>query len=297
MNTKKTAIAAAAVGAVAVMGLAAPSQAADAEHVVRAGDMDLSQTRATGHVDFLEHGLHVWTEGATSTDKAAGYFAIGTEFPTSGSLTWYGTSPAPGAQLMFDADNITGNGNDYNILVGESVYGDNWWLTSGSSADAKTADPSGAENGGNGSEWFGTLEEWKAALPDATPIAGGFSLGSGIKGDGVITEIAYGDDVYTFTSEEEAVPADVTGSHTLEKDNRSVEVVMKSDDRPAGATLGERLVWVIKVDGKRELRNVQQFDDRDIWSRDFRPRSGRHLVEVYMNGDLVDAVQVRTYKK
>ncbi len=53
---------------------------------------------------------------------------------------------------MFDVDGTTGNGNDYNILVGEpTYYGENWWLTNGSSAEAKAADPSGGNDGGNGS--------------------------------------------------------------------------------------------------------------------------------------------------
>ncbi len=298
MSIKKTAIAAAVVGAVATVGLSAPSQAVDGtEHVLRASDVDLSETRATGHVDFLRDGLHVWTEGATSTDKAAGYFAIDSEFPTSAGLTWMGPAPAPGAQLIFDADNIKDNGNDYNMLVGESVYCDVWWLTSISSDDAKAADPSGDQNGGQGSEWFGTLEEWKTALPEATAYAGGFSLGSGMKGDGVITEIRYDDAVYTFTNKEKAVRTDVTGSYDLTTKNRRVKIVMKSDDQPANTTAGKRLRWVVKVDGKVAFRTAQKFDDRDVWARTFRHRSGRHMVQVFMNGDLVDAVQVRTHKK
>ena len=298
MSIKKTAIAAAVVGAVATAGLSAPSQAADGtEHVLRATDVNLSETRATGHVEFMRDGLHVWTESNTSTDKAAGYFAIDAEFPTSAGLTWIGTTPAPGAQLIFDADNITGNGNDYNLLVGESVYGDVWWLTNSSSDKAKAADPSGDQNGGQGSQWFGTLEQWKTALPDATALAGGFSLGSGIKGEGVITEIRYDDVVYFFTNKAETVRADVTGSYELTQKNRQVKIVMTSDEQPANTTVGTRLRWVVKVDGKVAFRTAQKFEDRDVWARTFRHRSGRHMVQVFMNGDLVDAVQVRTNKK
>ena len=71
--------------------------------------------------------------------------------PTSASMDYTNNSGiAPGMQIVFDVDSRR-HGND-NILVGESVYGDNWWLTNSSSADAKAADPSGANNGGNGSE-------------------------------------------------------------------------------------------------------------------------------------------------
>ena len=38
-------------------------------------------------------------------------------------------------QIVFDADGISGNGNDWNILVGETVYGGNWWLSNGSTLD------------------------------------------------------------------------------------------------------------------------------------------------------------------
>ena len=33
---------------------------------------DLTQTRATGHNEITANALRIWTEGATSTDKAAG---------------------------------------------------------------------------------------------------------------------------------------------------------------------------------------------------------------------------------
>ena len=122
----------------------------------------LNDVRSGGHYEFLSEGVHVWTDSNTSQDKVALYFPVTDAFPTTGNVEWFGTTPAPGAQLVFDVDNITGNGNDYNVLVGESVYGANWWLTNGSSAAAKAADPSGAENGGNGSEWFGTLAQWKS---------------------------------------------------------------------------------------------------------------------------------------
>src|SRR5262245_7654822 len=151
-----------AVGALVTTGLllAAPAaHAAGTVKQVREADLvtELNDVRSSGHYDFLAEGVHVKTDDATGQAKVALYFKATGAFPTTGGVEWYGTSPAPGAQLVFDADNITGNGNDYNVLVGESVYGHNWWLTSGSSADAKAADPSGANDGGNGSAWFGTL--------------------------------------------------------------------------------------------------------------------------------------------
>ncbi len=283
-----------AAGSIVLVGLGATTAVADGETVVRPGDLNTTDTRATGHVDFLDNGLHVWTEGATSTDKAAGYFAMGPEFPTSGGITWFGTSPAPGAQLVFDFDNITGNGNDYNLLVGESVYGDNWWLTNGSSAAAKAADPSAEQNGGNGSEWFGTLAQWKAAMPDATVYAGGFSLGSGIKGDGVVADIHFDDNVFTFTGQAAPMVVDVTGDFVATKDGRKAKVVMTSDAQLENTVLGGKLNWKIRVDGDVVFKTAQGFGDEDTWQRKFPKGTGKHIVQVFKDGELVKQLTVHT---
>ena len=51
---------------------------------LRRRDVDVSQTRATGHNDFRPtSGVRVWTEGNTSTDKAAGYFEVDESFDSS----------------------------------------------------------------------------------------------------------------------------------------------------------------------------------------------------------------------
>ena len=52
--------------------------------------------------------------------------------------------------------------------------------------------------GGSGSPWHGTLDQWRAAFPDANVVAFGFSLGSGVQGDGVINAINFAGDRYTF---------------------------------------------------------------------------------------------------
>jgi len=177
---------------------------------VRQGDLikQLSDTRTAGKVTFLKDGLRVTTTDSTSQAKAAEYFPVDGSLPTSASIDWTGTQPQASTQIVFDADGITGNGNDYNILVGEPVYGANFWLTNSSSAIAKAADPSGANNGGNGSAYFGTLAQWKAALPDdARVYADGSSLGSGVKGDGVIESITLGDTEYDFTSDAAPIAA------------------------------------------------------------------------------------------
>ena len=161
---------------------------------------DMSQTRSAGHFKVTPVGLKVWTDDATSNAKVAGYTAPaeGTNLSNIGTpaINWVGTSPAPGLQIVVD---LPGGGPSEGILVGESVYGNNWWLTSGSSAAMKAVDPSGANNGGNGSEWFGTLAEWNTALEGKGWVRSvGFSLGSGVKGEGFIKSLTFHGKKYTF---------------------------------------------------------------------------------------------------
>ncbi|HEX5086244.1 MAG TPA: hypothetical protein VFV89_00435 [Nocardioides sp.] len=238
---------AAGLGLAATALAVSPAQAATVTQV-RAADLvtSLNDVRSAGHYDFLAEGVHVKTDNASSQAKVALYFPVTGALPTTGNVEWYGTSPAPGAQLVFDADNITGNGNDYNVLVGESVYGDNWWLTSSSSATAKAADPSGAENGGNGSEWFGTLAQWKAALPAATVKAGGFSLGSGIQGEGVVRAVNLGDTSYVFTSAAKT-KVSVTANAKRPTVKTGNNVVIKGTATPAGA--GAKVTLELKKNG------------------------------------------------
>jgi hypothetical protein len=305
-----------AVAAVGVAALAPAATAAEPTTVtVRQADLigALSGTRATGHVDFLKDGLHVWTEGSTNTgprtdggagtwntDKAAEYFPVSGPLPTSGSLEWFGTTPAPGAQIVFDVDGITNNGNDYNVLVGEAVYGDTWWLSNSSSAAAKAADPSGANDGGSGSAYFGTLPEWKAALPaEARILAGGFSLGSGVKGDGVLRTATFGGTEYEFTSQAAVVapepPAvvDVTAKATVTKSARKVRVAMVSNELPANTVQGQKVRWRIAVDGRRVARFIQGAGETDVFVARFAKDSGKHVVTVKLGGQVVRTVTVR----
>lgn len=159
-----------------------------------------SDTRATGHYALTLNGLHIWTEGATSTDKVAGYYA--TSFP----LAHLGTETiaqsidytaafglTPGLQLVLDADD---DGTADGILVGEAVYGNAWWLSNSAAHFVKDGAPN--TGGGYGSSWYGTPDEWLGAFPTARILAVGFSLGSGVHGDGVLNSITLGCVQYTF---------------------------------------------------------------------------------------------------
>ena len=152
-----------------------------------------SETRATGHYEFTGNALHVWTEGATSTDKVAFYFPISTSFAGLGEPSLNATVPA-GIQIVTDFD---GDGSADGILVGEAgAYGTDWWLSNSAAQFVKDGAP--LHTGGSGSANHGTLGQWLAAFPSAAPQLGGFSLGSGVKADGLVKSITIGCKVYTF---------------------------------------------------------------------------------------------------
>jgi hypothetical protein len=160
-------------------------------------DHSLSDTRATGHYEVVGTGLHIWTEGATSTDKVAEYVDTQAPLATAGepSLEYTNTAGGlPGFQLVVDFDN---NGTNDGILIGEpSVYGNDWWASNGSAQFVKDGAPS--HTGGFGSANHGTLDQWRSAFPTAQVKAFGFSLGSGVKGDGVLNAINFAGTRYTF---------------------------------------------------------------------------------------------------
>lgn len=150
-------------------------------------------TRTAGHVEYVENGLHVWTDDASSQAKVSEGIAVNFPLHDTGVLdiNWAGTSPAPGINLFvnFGAD---GNGT----LVYESVYGQDLWLTNGSSAAVKANAP--VNGGGNGSQWHGTINQWLEKYPTAQVVGLAYSLGSGVKGDGVINSITAGCATHTF---------------------------------------------------------------------------------------------------
>ena len=161
----------------------------------------LADTRATGHYEVTGTGLRVWTEGATSKDKVAEYVATSTPLAKVGepALDFTNTTGGgvPGAQLVVDYD---GDGSADGILIGEpGVYGNDWWASNGSKQFVKDGAPS--HTGGFGSANHGTLDQWRAAFPNAAVQAFGFSLGSGVKGDGVIEAIAFAGAKYTFVKD------------------------------------------------------------------------------------------------
>ncbi len=182
--------------------VAGPAQAAGATIVVPDDFVQaLSDTRATGDYEVVGTGLRVWTTGATSTDKVAEYVATSTPLAAAAepTLDYTNTTSAgvPGFQLVVDFDGVADTDSTPDgILVGETVYNGDWWLNNAAEPFVKAGAP--VTGGGSGSQWHGTLDQWRTAFPDATVQAFGFSLGSGVKGDGIIEAIEFAGTTYTF---------------------------------------------------------------------------------------------------
>jgi hypothetical protein len=191
------------LGGVLALGLTvlmATPALADSNTIAVPSDFDptLRDTRATGHYELQGTGLRIWTTGSTSTDKVAEYVDTDTRLVDAGAptLNYTNTTKAgvPGFQLVVDFDS---DGDDDGILVGEpGVYGNDWWLNNDAQQFVKDGAPSHA--GGSGSANHGTLNQWRAAFPEAQVTAFGFSLGSGVKGDGVLDSITFAGEDYTF---------------------------------------------------------------------------------------------------
>ena len=284
--------------AIIALGLVAAASPAHAltDRQIRKADFvtQLSDTRATGHYDFLSEGIHVWTEGATSTDKVAEYWAIGTPLPTTGGLEWFGTTNQPGAQAVVDLDN---DGTVDGTLVGESVYQGRWWANNTLNTWLTTHTNANTPGPNDGYNHSGNLAAWKTAYPNARLVAGGFSLGSGLKGDGVLRSVTFGDTSYVFTDTPAVVTKDVTGTVTSKvKKNLKAKVKLTSDALPAGTTQGKTLNWTIKVDGKKVASFDQSAGQVTKLTYAFKKHTGTHKVVVLKNGVKAATVKVPTNK-
>jgi hypothetical protein len=160
-------------------------------------------TRSAGHYEYVDGGLHVWTDDATSNAKVSLGTSATFALKNTGQIgiEWTGTTPPPGVNLYVDFDN---NGSVDGTLVFETVYGQDLWLTNGSAQFVKDNAP--VVGGGNGSQWHGTIDQWLTKFADANVQGIAFSLGSGVLGDGVIESITVGCAVYAFDFEREVPP-------------------------------------------------------------------------------------------
>jgi hypothetical protein len=292
-----------AVATAALVSLA-PAANADAGQtvMVRPGDFvqALGDTRSAGHVDFLKEGLHVYTDDATSNANAAEYIAVPTQgLPDSASLTWYGTSPQPGSQLLFDADgDSTTTADGYNVLVGEPTYGDDYWMSTGSSIYKNHHDQCPETTGGSGSDCHGTLAEWQTAFPNALLYAAGFSLGSGIEGDGVIHDLQVGDTDYQFTSEPAVTTVAVTGSATATVSETAhfhvLDVDMVTDPLGENEVAGSHLWFKITDNDETVFHSRMGAEDEAHLHLKFADGTGKHKIVISKGGEFDQKIVIHT---
>ncbi len=302
----------AAVSAAALVSIA-PAAHASSTTTLRSGDVDTSDTRANGHVEFLKDGLHVWTDGngdtgangnngTWNTDKAAGYFAFDDTLASvaagaAPSMAWYGTSGScvsgaePGLQLAFDKD---GDGTWDGFLVGEKVYGGDWW---GSNANLQN-DPNSPTVGGGGSSANGTLADWATAFPNGKIIGAGFSLGSGCYGDGILRSITIDGTRFGFTSDPATTVVPVTGTATVTTVARKHVTVLKAhfvtDALGANQVQGAKLRFRVTDNGKVVYRNHMGAGQKSMAKLRLAQGSGKHKVVVWKNGVVDSRTVVRT---
>ena len=165
--------------------------------VTDVADFDLTIIKSSGHFEVVDGGAHMWTDDNSSDAKVAGYVdAPGTKIG-SGFVVDYAatTEPFPGAQIVL---------SDGSILVGEAVYGNDLWVDEGHAAAAYAP----RTGGGFGSSKHGSPAEWQAAIEaeGVTVARVGFSLGSGVLGDGVLTSVTAGCHTITFDTPPDYTP-------------------------------------------------------------------------------------------
>jgi hypothetical protein len=158
-------------------------------------------TRSAGHYEYVEDGIHIWTDDATSNAKVSLGLDVDDfrlDLATPIVVEYTNLSPdtfayGPGVNLFVDFD---GNGTVDGTLVYEAVYGQDLWLTGGSAQFVRDLAP--VVGGGNGSQYHGTVTQWQAAFPTAKVLGIAFALGSGVHADGILHSITVGTTTYEF---------------------------------------------------------------------------------------------------
>ncbi|MFM9877011.1 MAG: hypothetical protein ACKVOG_04065 [Rhodoglobus sp.] len=167
---------------------------------------DFSQSRSGGHQEYVGSGLRIYTDAADYNGKSAGYVATPTlNLEAVGTPVLNFTNTSGGAEPGINLSLIV-NGVWQGNLVKEPLF-PQWWL-----GKAVPGMPAGPNPGYQ--KAYGSLEDFLFAYGqlgytggDVKVVAIGFSLGSGAKGDGIITSITAGCVNYTFGSEEVAPTA------------------------------------------------------------------------------------------
>lgn len=184
-----------------------PCTAVSTLHTTDLSAWDLSQSRSQGSNELVDNGLDVetWNDddnGSPDQRKAAGYYTTNFALEDAGVpniefASYSGVRPS--LQLGIDKD---GNGSRDAYLVYEPwAYGDGkYWATAYLGVPA-----------GMGYSSFGTLNDYLAANPNARIVQIGYSLGSGVVGQAIISKLTAGCVDYTFGLPPVVTPTDPVG--------------------------------------------------------------------------------------
>lgn len=162
-------------------------------HTTDLAGWSFSQSGSKGFRELAGNGLRVWTTSNDTQSKSAGYIktpglTLGEVTSTNIEFSTY-TGVRPSLQLGVDRD---GNGYWDGYLVYEPwAYGDGQYWTNKNSFGVAP---------GGGYPSMGTLADYQNANPAAMITEIGFSLGSGVKGDAVISKMTVGSKSYTFST-------------------------------------------------------------------------------------------------
>ena len=184
------------------------------------------------------------------------------------------------------------------MLVGEQGYGDDYWYTGGQARAAQRGFTCPETGGGFGGDCHGTLAQWQALFPHANVYAVGFSLGSGVKGDGVIHDLQVGNTDYQFTDEPAVTRVPVTGAATVTQTEKHhaqvVRVHIATDALGANQVQGKKLWFKVTSDGDVAYRAKLGAGTQSDVNLRFADDTGKHTVVIYKGGQVDQKVVVKT---
>ena len=164
-----------------------------------ANGWDFTQSRSGGHHEYVETGLRIYTDAADSNGKSAGYVATDLNLEDVGTPVLNFTNTSGGAEPGINLSLIV-NGVWQGNLVKEPLFSQ-WWLSKAVPGMPAGPNPSYQKSYGSLNDFLFAYAQLGYTGDKVKVVAIGYSLGSGAKGDGILTSITAGCVNYTFGAE------------------------------------------------------------------------------------------------
>lgn len=171
-----------------------------------ANGWDFSESRSGGHHEYVETGLRIYTDAADSNGKSAGYVATDLNLEDVGTPVLNFTNTSGGAEPGINLSLIV-NGVWQGNLVKEPLFSQ-WWLNKAVPGMPVGPNPSYQKSYGSLNDFLFAYAQLGYTGDEVKVVAIGYSLGSGAKGDGILTSITAGCVNYTFGAEKVAPTVD-----------------------------------------------------------------------------------------